>query len=102
MAEMPERTSCALRLLNYVLPAKECDMARAQTTFPIVVCPGCREPMRVIGSEPIAGARNIATYRCGRCGMETERLFSFDKSGRGSVPLGGLAPMPDKTNRTTS
>jgi len=74
-------------------------MVSTQPTFPVVVCPGCREPMRVIGSEPIAGGRNIATYRCERCGMETERLLTFDKAGRSAPrPLGDVV----LTSRNTS
>jgi transcription elongation factor Elf1 len=54
---------------------------KSKSAFPFVECPGCRRPMRVVSTEPIAGARNIATYHCDKCGMETERIFKVDDKG---------------------
>jgi len=44
---------------------------------PIVQCPRCNIEMPVRTLVPISGERNFtATYRCPKCGTDTEREFS--------------------------
>jgi uncharacterized Zn finger protein len=49
-------------------------------TFPVVTCPGCGLPMEPLVSE--SGPNNLmnTTYRCKKCGAETERLHKSDNA----------------------
>jgi predicted Zn finger-like uncharacterized protein len=52
--------------------------APEQDTFPIVRCPGCQTPMLVVASEAGPSELHAVTYRCERCGTETQRMLKRD------------------------
>lgn len=43
-----------------------------------VRCPGCQTLMVVVVAESMPNGMNRVTYRCDRCGTETERLIKGD------------------------
>lgn len=57
-------------------------MAKADDPIPVVICPGCKKPMRLRLLEPASGTLETATYRCEQCGTETKREFVRDKKRR--------------------
>jgi transposase-like protein len=48
-------------------------------SFPKVRCPGCQAHMRFVKLKPFAEKLSSVTYRCGKCGFETERQFQTDE-----------------------
>jgi predicted RNA-binding Zn-ribbon protein involved in translation (DUF1610 family) len=49
--------------------------SEAPDTLPVVVCPGCGEPMDPKGSVPVTRELADVTYVCPRCGAETKRTL---------------------------
>jgi len=47
----------------------------APDTLPIVVCPGCGEPMKPKGSAPVTRELDDVSYVCLRCDAETKRTM---------------------------
>jgi predicted RNA-binding Zn-ribbon protein involved in translation (DUF1610 family) len=47
----------------------------APETLPVVVCPGCGEPMRPTGSVPVTSELDDVSYVCPKCGAETKRTM---------------------------
>ena len=61
----------------------EASELKNKVAFPVMECPGCHKPLRIISTELIAGERNITTYHCDKCGMQTERIFRADNKTAG-------------------
>ena len=47
----------------------------ATSTLPIVVCPGCGEPMDPNGIVPVTRELDDVSYACPKCGAETKRTI---------------------------
>lgn len=58
--------------------AREARVAKGGRPIPIVMCPGCKKPMRLKLLEPASGALETATFHCEQCGTETKREFVRD------------------------
>ena len=43
--------------------------------FPVVVCPGCEEPMQPKDALPGTRELDYVTYVCPKCGAETKRTM---------------------------
>lgn len=55
----------------------ERDFARLLDSAPHVTCPGCSVDMTIRNLLPAAEAQNFTgTYRCPKCGTETQREFT--------------------------
>jgi hypothetical protein len=55
-------------------------MDKVRQSKPVVVCPGCDQPMNIIDYRPIMFANGLAdvTYRCEICQMTTIRTVQQD------------------------
>lgn len=59
------------------------DIARLLTSAPIVMCPGCLVEMTLRDLQPASVPKlYAATYRCPKCGTDTEREFGVFKQFR--------------------
>ena len=47
----------------------------ALDTLPVVVCPGCEEPMDPKGAVPVTRELDDITYICPKCSVETKRTI---------------------------
>ena len=47
----------------------------ALDTLPVVVCPGCGEPMDPKGIVPVTRELDDISYVCPKCGAETKRTM---------------------------
>ena len=47
----------------------------APDALPIVVCPGCEEPMQPKDATPATRELDDVTYVCPKCGAETKRTL---------------------------
>ncbi|MEA2979379.1 MAG: hypothetical protein QOF09_1202 [Alphaproteobacteria bacterium] len=61
-------------------------MAKGDRPIPVVMCPGCKKPMRLRLLEPASGTLETATFHCGQCGTETKREFVRDKTAKTHIP----------------
>jgi len=50
----------------------------SRPAFPVVTCPGCQKPMTPIVTEAGPHHLHTTTYRCERCGAETDRAHVRD------------------------
>ena len=48
---------------------------KALDTLPVVLCPGCEEPMQPKGAEPVTSELDDISYVCPKCGVETKRTM---------------------------
>jgi predicted Zn finger-like uncharacterized protein len=55
------------------------EQALDRQTFPVVQCPGCQTPMRVVASQAGLNELHAVTYRCEGCGTETERMLKREE-----------------------
>ena len=46
------------------------------SSIPIVMCPGCKTPMRLVLLEPASSSLETGTFRCEQCGTNPKREFS--------------------------
>jgi hypothetical protein len=58
---------------------REAQVAKGGHKIPVVMCPGCRKPMRLKLLVPASGSLETATFLCEQCGTETKREFVRDK-----------------------
>jgi rubredoxin len=49
--------------------------SEALDTLPVVVCPGCEEPMQPKGSMPVTRELYDISYICPKCGAKTKRTL---------------------------
>jgi hypothetical protein len=58
-------------------------MFGSETRVPIVICPGCDEPMKAIERKPIAFSNGLVdvTYVCETCHTQTIRTIKSDDKG---------------------
>jgi predicted amidophosphoribosyltransferase len=49
--------------------------SEAPETLPVVVCPGCQQPMDPKGSAPVTRELDDIGYVCPKCGAETTRTM---------------------------
>jgi RNase P subunit RPR2 len=47
----------------------------APGTLPVIVCPGCEEPMSPKGAVPVTRELDDVIYVCPKCGAETTRTM---------------------------
>jgi predicted RNA-binding Zn-ribbon protein involved in translation (DUF1610 family) len=47
----------------------------ATTTLPVVLCPGCGEPMDPTRAVPVTRELDDIGYVCPKCGAETKRTL---------------------------
>jgi predicted RNA-binding Zn-ribbon protein involved in translation (DUF1610 family) len=47
----------------------------ALETLPVVLCPGCGEPMEPKGAAPVTRELDDVSYVCPKCGAETKRTM---------------------------
>ena len=47
----------------------------APDTLPVVMCPGCEEPMQPKGAAPVTRELDDISYVCPKCGAETKRTM---------------------------
>jgi predicted RNA-binding Zn-ribbon protein involved in translation (DUF1610 family) len=47
----------------------------APETLPVVVCPGCGEPMEPKAAAPVTRELDDISYECPKCGAETKRTM---------------------------
>jgi hypothetical protein len=54
-----------------------------KTRTPVVICPGCDEPMKAIDRKPIAFSHGLVdvTYVCETCGTHSVRTIKSDDKG---------------------
>jgi hypothetical protein len=62
--------------------------AHPKAAPPIVECPGCKTPMRLMTMDHASGSLSVATYRCETCGTETKRHFKSDEPDQSSTADG--------------
>ena len=58
-------------------------MFGTETKAPIVMCPGCDQPMKVTERKPIAFSHGLVdvTYVCETCGTHSVRTIKSDDKG---------------------
>jgi RNase P subunit RPR2 len=49
--------------------------SEALDTLPVVVCPGCEEPMQPKGNMPVTRELYDISYICPKCGAKTKRTL---------------------------
>ena len=58
-------------------------MFGTNTKFPIVMCPGCDQPMKAMERKPVAFSNGLVdvTYVCATCLTHTIRTIKSDDKG---------------------
>jgi hypothetical protein len=58
-------------------------MIGAVTKLPLVVCPGCNQPMKVVERRPVGFSNGLVdvTYVCEKCSTQTVRTFKPHDKG---------------------
>jgi C4-type Zn-finger protein len=58
-------------------------MFGTETKGPIVMCPGCDEPMKAMERKPVAFSHGLVdvTYVCEMCGTHSVRTIKSDDKG---------------------
>jgi hypothetical protein len=56
-------------------------------SVPVVECPGCKKPMRLLTLDHAAGGLSTGVFHCDTCGMETPRQFKLDEVNRSKCGL---------------
>ena len=54
-----------------------------KTKIPVVICPGCDEPMKAMERKPVAFSHGLVdvTYVCEMCGTHSVRTIKSDDKG---------------------
>jgi C4-type Zn-finger protein len=58
-------------------------MFGTDTKFPVVMCPGCDQPMKAMERKPVAFSNGLVdvTYVCEKCSTQTVRTFKPHDKG---------------------